>query len=143
MKTKGKGIFITAFLIVGIFIILTQSVVFGQAGGPPMIRLTGVVYPAGAKDIKGGLTNLVLIAEKKELILKVTKAENVYNTDVTGLQIAESLSDRLNLQEAKKGILAPFQKPDMVGKTITIQGLVDSSSDLMEVYQLTVGEVGK
>jgi len=143
VQTKGKGIFIVAFLMLGIFIILAPPLVFGQAGGLPMIRLTGVVYPADAKDIRGGLKNLMLIAEKKEWLLKLTKAENVYNTDVASLQVSESLSDRLNLQEAKKWVLAPFQKPDMVGKTITIQGLVDSSSDLMEVYQLTVGEVGK
>jgi hypothetical protein len=39
---------------------------------------------------------------------------------------------RLNLQKSVKGILAPFQKPDTIGKVITIQGLVDFASEWMQ-----------
>jgi hypothetical protein len=143
VKTKGKSIFIVAFLILGIFIILAQSVTFGQqTGGLPTIRFTGVVYPADGKDIRGGLKNLRIFIEKKEWIFKVTKAENVYNADRSGLQITGNMSDRLHLQEGIKGILAPFQKPGILGKTITIQGLANFPSELIELYQLTVGEEG-
>jgi hypothetical protein len=57
-------------------------------------------------------------------MLKITKAEDIYNPGATQGQGLRPMPLRLNLQEGIKGILAPFQKPDIVGRVITIQGLV-------------------
>jgi hypothetical protein len=141
MHATLKGSLILGVLLSVIFLGFAQSPVYGQ--GLPTIRFTGVVYPADAKDIKGGLTNVKIFIEKKEWILSVTKAQDVLNPDITDLEITGNMTNRLTLQEGVKGTLAPFQKPDILRKTITIQGLADFPAQLMEVNLLTVGPAGK
>lgn len=138
MKGKIKDAFIIIVFLAGIFVGFPQKAVCRQGFGYPTLRFTGIVYPADAKDIKGGLRYQRIFIENKGWILKITKAEDVYNPGRIQLQVLQPMPPRLILQEGIKGILAPFQKPDIVGKVIRIQGLVSYSSEWMKVYELTI-----
>jgi len=143
MKKKVKGIFILVLVLAGIFADFTQAVAFPPVSSLPTLRFTGTIYPSDAKDIKGGLRYQRIFIEDKKWILKITKAEDIYNPGRTQLQVLGPMPLRLNLQEGVKGILAPFQKPDIIGKVITIQGLVGFASEWMKVYELTIGKEEK
>lgn len=132
MKKKVKGIFILVSVLAGIFAGSTQAVAFPPVSSLPTLRFTGTIYPSDAKNIKGGLRYQRILIENKEWILKITKAEDVYNPGRTQLQVLRPMPPRLKLQEGVKGVLAPFQKPDIVGKVITIQGLVGFASECDE-----------
>ena len=143
MKGKIKGIFLIGAFLAGIFLGFPQKAIYGQRFAPPTLRFTGTIFPADAKDIKGGLRYQRIFIKDKEWILKITKAEDVYNPGRIQSQVLRPMPLRLNLQEGIKGILAPFQEPDIIGKFITIKGLVSSSSGWMKVYELTTGEAEK
>jgi hypothetical protein len=143
MKKKVKGIFILVSVLAGIFAGFTQAVAFPSVASLPTLRFTGTIYPSDAKNIKGGLRYQRILIENKEWILKITKAEDVYNPGRIQLQVLQPMPPRLILQEGIKGILAPFQKPDIVGKVITIEGLVGFASGWMKVYELTIGKEEK
>ncbi|HJX31053.1 MAG TPA: hypothetical protein VJ624_04275 [Thermodesulfobacteriota bacterium] len=138
MKEKLKGTFIILAFLAGIFVGFPQKAVCGQGFALPTLRFTGTIYPSDAKDIKGSLRYQRILIENKEWILKITKAEDVYNPGKTELQVIRPMPHHLNLQEGVKGVLAPFQKPDIVGKVITIQGLVSFAAKWMKVYELTI-----
>ena len=143
MKGKVKGTFMIVALLAGIFLGFPQKAVCRQGFGYPTLRFTGTIYPSDAKDIKGGLRYQRIFIENKEWILKITKAEDIYSPGKTQLQVLRPMPHHLMLQEGIKGILAPLQKPDFVGKPITIKGLVNFSSKWMKVYELTIGNEEK
>jgi hypothetical protein len=138
MKGKIKGTFIIVVFLAGIFVGFPQKAVCRQGFGYPTLRFTGTVYPADAKDMKGGLRYQRIFIENKEWMLKITKAEDVYSPGRTQLQVLRPMPHHLILQEGIKGILAPFQEPDIIGKVITIKGLVSFSSEWMKVNELTI-----
>jgi len=143
MTKKVKGTLILVSFLMGFFAGFTQEVAFAQSFVLRTLRFTGTIYPADAKDIKGGLRYQRIVVENKEWILKVTKAEEVNYPGMTQLQLLGPMPHRLNLQEGVKGILAPFQYPDILGKVITIQGFVYVASGWMEVNELRVGKKEK
>ena len=143
MKEKAKGTFIIVAFLAGIFVGFPQKAIYGQRFAPPTLRFTGTIYPSDAKDLKGGLRYQRIFIENKEWIFKITKAEDVYNPERTQLQVLRPMPPRLILQEGIKGVLEPFQKPDIVGKVITIQGLVSFGSEWMKVYELTIAKEEK
>ena len=143
MKEKAKGTFIIVAFLAGFFVGFPQKAVCRQGFGLPTLRFTGTIYPSDAKDIKGGLRYQRIFIENKEWILKITKAEDVYSPGKTQLQVLRPMPHHLILQEGVKGIFAPFQKPDIVGKVITIQGLVCFASEWMTVYELMIGNEEK
>ena len=143
MKGKVKGTFMIVALLAGIFVGFPQKGFCRQGFGLPTLRFTGTIFPSDAKDIKGGLRYQRIFIENKEWILKITKAEDVYSPGKTQLQVLRPMPHHLILQEGIKGILAPFQKPDIVGKVIRIQGLVSYSSEWMKVYELTIAKEEK
>jgi hypothetical protein len=140
MKKKVKGAFIIVSFLMGFFVGFTQEVAFAQSFVLRTLRFTGTIYPPDAKDLKGGLAYQRILIENKEWILKVTKVEDVNYPGMTQLQLLGPMPPRLNLQEGVKGVLSPFQKPDILGKVITIQGFVYVSSEWMEVNILKIGK---
>lgn len=143
MKGKIKGTFIIVVFLAEIFLGFPKNVVCRQGVGFPTLRFTGTIYPSDAKDIKGGLRYQRIFIKDKKWIFKITKAEDVYNPGRTQLQVLRPMPLRLNLQEGIKGILAPFQAPDIVGKVIMIQGLVSFGSEWMKVNELTIAKEEK
>ena len=143
MKGKIKSIFLIGAFLAGIFLGFPQKTIYGQRFAPPTLRFSGTIYPADAKDLKGGLRYQRIFIKDKEWIFKITKAEDVYNPGKIQSQVLRPMPLRLNLQEGIKGILAPFQEPDITGKFITIKGLVSSSSGWMRVSELTIGKEEK
>jgi len=139
METKVKGMLI-GVLVAVLFAGFAQNMAFGQVGTSPTISMTGTIYAPDAKDVKGGLATVKLVVDKTEWLFNITKAEDISDGDKSGEDIADSLSESLVLREDKKGVLAPLQKLDAAGKTITIQGTYYEDDELMDVTSLTMGK---
>lgn len=138
MGKKGKVTFILVLFLMIFFAGFTQEVALAQSFVLRTLRFTGTICPPDAKDLKGGLAYQKISIENQEWILKVTKVEDVNYPGMTQLQILGPMPNPLILKEGVKGILSPFQKPDIVGKVITIQGFVYASSGWMEVNELKI-----
>jgi hypothetical protein len=138
MKKKAKVILILILLLMVFFSVFTREGAFAQLFVTRTLRFTGTICPPDAKDLKGGLAYQRILIENKEWILKVTKVEDTNYPGLTQLQILGQMPSNLIFKEGVKGVLSPFQHPDIVGKVITIQGFVYASSGWMEVNELKI-----
>jgi hypothetical protein len=129
VKTKVTSTLIVVVLLAGVFIFFAQSAVQAQWGSMSSIRFTGTVYPADKKDVTGGLGNLKIYIGKKEWIYNVTNVENLNDPTMTSLEIMDNLF--------------PFQKPDILGKTVTMQGILVTGAQLFQVDKLMIGSAKK
>jgi hypothetical protein len=90
----------------------TQEGAFAQFFVTRTLRFTATIYPADAKDIKGGLRYQKILIKNKEWILKVTKVEDINYPGMTQSQLIQQMPSNLILKEGVVGVLSPFQKPD-------------------------------
>ncbi len=138
MERIAKSLLIIVVLLVAIFAGFAQQMVFAQPGVLPTVRLTGTVYAPHTKGLEGGLAIMRILMGKTECVFKITNAQDVFNQEITGMELLDNLDDQLELKEGSKGILAPLQKPDAAGKTVTIEGILDEATGFMEVTKVTI-----
>jgi hypothetical protein len=143
MKKKVKAIFIFVLFFMVFFAVFTQEGAFAQFFVTRTLRFIGTIYPPDSKDLKGGLAYQKISIENKEWILKVTKVVDINYPGMTQSQLVQQMPSNLILKEGVKGVLSPFQHPDIVGKVITIQGFVYASSGWMEVNELKINKKEK
>ena len=139
MERNVKGMLVVVVLLAIFFTGVTEKIVFGQDEVMPTVRLTGTVYASETKGPEGGLATMKVFMEKTEWMFNVTNAVNVYDQEITAMDVVDDLADQLELREGSKEVLTPLQNPDAAGKTVTIEGLLDESTGVMEVYKVTVG----
>ena len=143
MRKKVEVIPILVLLLMVFFSGFAQKSALAQFFVTRTLRFTGTVCPPDAKDLKCGLAYQKILIENKEWILKVTKVEDKNYPGMTQSQLIQQMPSNLMLKEGVKGVLSPLQKPDIVGKDITMEGFVYASSGWMEVNELKIVKINK
>jgi len=139
MERNLKGMLVAIVLLAVCITGVTEKMVFGQPVVMPTVRLKGTVFASDTKGPEGGLATMKVFMGKMEWMFNISKAEDIYDQDITGMDLLDDMDDSLELKEAKKGVLAPLQKLDVAGKTVTLEGLLDESNGFMAVTKLTIG----
>jgi len=137
---KFKGAMCILFVaILWLFAPIAQAEAAGFGGhrgsepefsAPPLISLTGILYPPEQKV--AGMYRFTVFAKDKEWTFVVEKARNISGLEPAQKILRDLFPSTLYLWGSNK-LITPLEKPEVVGKLITIEGYVHVANNIIEV----------
>jgi hypothetical protein len=90
---------------------------------PLVVRMSGKLEPFNEHESHGLNTLTVTVADSQQWLFKVTRVDTLPDTASGGMILSEIFPPELHLTGSTRDI-AVLQQPDIVGKTVTLQGFL-------------------
>lgn len=134
---KPKGISILLVLVFWVCALFPQLHAFATI--PPRVRFTGVLLPIKEQSRKGVLNDLNVFIGKEKWIFLVDKMEIVGSVGVNRATL-QRLFPPLVRFVGPDDLIARLKSPKIVGKVLTIEGLLYTGSRMLFLTDVDEGE---
>lgn len=126
---RGKTIFSMALWVFGVSIAIAQSPYPEQR--PLDLRVTGAFLPTDQQK-RDDIVTVDVSVQGKPMLLRIGKVE-----DLTTQERAQAVKGEVLLRKVHftgpEELMARLQKPEMVGKVVTLEGWLDTQSRRFQV----------
>jgi hypothetical protein len=126
---RGKTIFSMALWVFGVSIAIAQSPYPEQR--PLDLRVTGAFLPADQQK-RDDIVTVDVSVQGKPMLLRIGKVE-----DLTTQERAQAVKGEVLLRKVHftgpEELMAWLQKPEIVGKVVTLEGWLDTQSRRFQV----------
>lgn len=126
---RGKTIFSMALWVFGVSIAIAQSPYPEQR--PLDLRVTGAFLP-GDQQKRDDIVTVDVSVQGKPMLLRIGKVE-----DLTTQERAQAVKGEVLLRKVHftgpEELMVRLQKPEMVGKVVTLEGWLDTQSRRFQV----------
>ncbi len=134
---KPKGIFILLVLIFWVCAVSPQLYAFVAI--PPRVRFTGVLLPIKDQSRMGALDDLDVFIGKEKWTFLVDKMEIVASVGLNRATL-QRLFPRVVRFVGPDDLIARLKSPKVVGKVLTIEGLLYTGSRRLFLTEVDEGE---